>query len=126
MVEDLKPIYQASTEDEAHGALEVFDTKWSKQYPHIAKSWYSNWDHLVIFLQYPAAIRKIIYTTNAIESLNSQLRRVTKNKRVFPSDDAVFKTLYLTIDYIMQKWTMPVPNWSTAMAHFMIKFDGRI
>uniref|UniRef100_UPI00313EEBAA transposase n=1 Tax=Rickettsia endosymbiont of Urophora cardui TaxID=3066265 RepID=UPI00313EEBAA len=115
-----------ATEKEAELALESFDQKWSKQYPHIAKSWYNNWDNLIIFLQYPKEIRKIIYTTNAIESLNSQLRKVTKNKRIFPNDDAVFKVLYLTIDYITKKWSMPIPNWNEAMAHFMIKFDGRI
>ena len=80
----------------------------------------------MIFLQYPEAIRKIIYTTNAIESLNNQLRKVTKNKRVFPSDESVFKTLYLTINYITAKWTMPIQNWNEAMAHFLIKFDDRI
>ena len=108
LVADLKPIYQAATEDESQEALDAFDTKWSKQYPQIAKSWYSNWENLIIFLQYPKAIRRIIYTTNAIESLNSQLRKVTKNKRVFPSDESVFKTLYLTINYITAKWTMPI------------------
>nr|WP_103896833.1 IS256 family transposase [Rickettsia fournieri] len=97
---DLKLIYTSTTEKEAELALENFDKKWSKRYPHIAKSWYNNWEHLIIFLQYPDRIRKIIYTTNAIESLNSQLRKVTKNKRVFPNDDSVFKVLYLTIDYM--------------------------
>ena len=82
--------------------------------------------NLIIFLQYPEAIRKIIYTTNSIESLNSQLRKVTKNKRVFPSDESVFKTLYLTINYITAKWTMPIRNWNEAMAHFLIKFEDRI
>ncbi len=122
----MKLIYTSATEKEAELALESFDQKGSKQYPHIAKSWYNNWDNLIIFLQYPKEIRKIIYTTNAIESLNSQLRKVTKNKRIFPNDDAVFKVLYLTIDYITKKWSMPIPNWNEAMAHFMIKFDGRI
>jgi transposase-like protein len=126
LISDLKPIYQASTEDAAHVALEAFDSKWSNQYPQIAKSWYNNWENLVLFLQYPESIRKIIYTTNAIESLNSQLRKVTKNKRVFPSDESVFKTLYLTINYITAKWTMPIRNWNEAMAHFLIKFDDRI
>jgi len=126
LVADLKPIYQAATEDEAQEALDAFDTKWSKQYPQIAKSWYNNWENLIIFLQYPKAIRRIIYTTNAIESLNSQLRKVTKNKRVFPSDESVFKTLYLTINYITAKWTMPIRDWNEAMAHFLIKFDDRI
>ena len=123
---DLKLVYSAITEDEALTALSDFDAKWGKQYPHIAKSWQNNWQNLVVFLQYPEVIRRIIYTTNTIESLNSQLRKVTNNKRVFPSDDSVFKTLYLTIDYITRKWTMPIPNWGEAMAHFLIKFDGRI
>lgn len=126
LVADLKPIYAAATEDNGLEALGDFAKKWDSQYPYIAKSWYSNWDNLAVFFQYPPEIRRVIYTTNAIESLNSQLRKVTKNKRSFPSDDAVFKTLYLAIDYITRKWTMPIQNWGTAMAHFMIKFDGRI
>lgn len=77
-------------------------------------------------MQYPKVIRRIIYTTNSIEGLNSQLRKVTNNKRVFPNDDAVFKTLYLTINYITRKWNMPIQNWGEAMAHFLIKFDQRI
>ena len=105
---DLKPIYQAINEEEAQEALEYFEEKWGKQYPQIAKSWYNNWNNLMVFLQYPEAIRKIIYTTNSIESLNNQLRKVTKNKRVFPSDESVFKTLYLTIDYITRKWSLPI------------------
>ena len=96
---DLKLVYGSVTEDEALSALSDFDLKWGKQYPHITKSWQNNWGNLVVFLQYPEVIRRIIYTTNAIEGLNSQLRKVTNNKRVFPSDDSVFKTLYLTIDY---------------------------
>ena len=123
---DLKPIYTANTEDQALIALETFASKWDKQYPQIAKSWYANWTSLIVFLQYPGAIRRVIYTTNAIESVNSQFRRVTKNKRVFPNDLAVFKTLYLTINYITKKWTMPIANWNEAMAHFLIKFENRI
>lgn len=123
---DLKLVYSSITEDEALTALSDFDRKWGKQYPHIAKSWQNNWQNLIIFLQYPEVIRRIIYTTNAIEGLNSQLRKVTNNKRVFPNDDSVFKTLYLTIDYITRKWTMPIRNWGEAMAHFLIKFEGRI
>ena len=123
---DLKLIYQAINEEEAEEALEYFEEKWGKQYPQIAKSWYNNWDNLMVFLQYPEAIRKIIYTTNSIESLNNQLRKVTKNKRVFPSDESVFKTLYLTIDYITRKWSLPIRDWNEAMAHFLIKFEDRI
>ena len=123
---DLRLIYTAINEEEALSSLEALTQKWEKQYPHIGKSWYANWDKLVVFLEYPPEIRKIIYTTNPIESLNSQLRKVTKNKRIFPSDDSVFKTLFLAIEYICKKWTLPVRNWNKAMAHFMIKFDGRI
>lgn len=125
LASDLKSIYKANTEQEALSALEEFDEKWSKKYPQIAKSWYANWENLVIFLGYPEAIRKIIYTTNSIESVNSQLRKVIKNKRVFPSDDSVFKALYLTIEYITAKWNMPIQNWGEAMAHFLIKFSNR-
>ena len=119
LVADLKPIYQAPTEDGAQIALDAFDSKWSSQYPQIAKSWYNNWENLIIFLQYPEAIRKIIYTTNSIESLNSQLRKVTKNKRVFPNDESVFKTLYLTINYITAKWTMPIRDWNDVVLQYL-------
>ena len=107
-------------------SLESFEKKWGVRYPQIARSWYSNWENLIVFMQYPEAIRKVIYTTNSIESVNSQLRKVTNNKRVFPNDDSVFKTLYLTIKYITAKWTMPIQNWNEAMAHFLIKFEDRI
>lgn len=123
---NLKPIYTATTEEEATTALEEFSKKWDHKYPQISKSWLDNWANLVIFLEYPDSIRKIIYTTNSIESLNSQLRKVTKNKRIFPSDNAVFKSLYLTLRYITRKWTMPVQNWNETMAHFLIKFEGRV
>ena len=123
---DLKPIYTAATEEQAQNSLEEFENKWNTKYPYIAKSWYNNWENLIIFLEYPKEIRKIIYTTNAIESLNSQLRKVTKNKRVFPNDQSVFKILYLTIDYISKKWTMPIRNWNETMAHFVVKFEDRI
>jgi transposase-like protein len=126
VVADLKLIYTSFTEDAAHEALASFAEKWDKQYPQISKSWYSNWENLIIFLSYSEAIKKIIYTTNSIESVNSQFQKVTKNKRVFPNDSAVFKTLYLTIEYITAKWNMPVHNWNEAMAHFLIKFDERI
>lgn len=123
---DLKPIYTAATEELAMEALLAFEEKWDEKYPQIAKSWHSNWSNLVLFLNYPKEIRKIIYTTNILESFNSQMRKVTKNKRVFPGDQAVFKSLYLALRYITKKWTMPVQNWQDAMAHFVIKFEGRI
>lgn len=126
LVGDLKIIYTAVNEEEALMALETFTSKWDKKYPQIAKSWYANWNNLMLFLQYPNPIRRVIYTTNVVESVNSQFRRVTKNKRVFPNDTAVFKTLYLTINYMTRKWTNAIHNWSEAMAHFLIKFENRI
>ena len=123
---DLKQIYTAVSETQAQQELESFASKWDAFYPQISKSWKSNWDNLVIFLDYPEAIRRIIYTTNSIESLNSQLRQVTKNKRVFPNDDAVFKSLYLKIKSASAKWTVQIRNWNEAMAHFLIRFEGRL
>ncbi len=122
----LKPIYTAINEEMAIEAFENFKDKWDDKYPHISPAWDRNWANLVIFLDYPEDIRRAIYTTNAIEALNNQLRKVTKNKRVFPNDNAVFKTLYLALGYIEKKWTMPIRNWKQAMAHFIIKFEDRI
>jgi putative transposase len=126
VAQDLKSIYTAATENDATRALEVFEKKWDKQYPQISKSWYNNWENLVGFLEYPQAIRRVIYTTNAIESFNSQLRKVTKNKRVFPNDNSVFKTLYLAIENITKKWSAPMRDWKQAMAYFLIEFEDRL
>jgi transposase-like protein len=123
---DLKLIYTAPTMDAGMVELTKFEKKWEKQYAYIAKSWYNNWANLAIFFDYPEEIRRIIYTTNAIESLNNQLRKVTKNKRSFPNDEAVFKSLYLAMNYITKKWTMPIRDWGYVMAYFTIKFEGRI
>lgn len=123
---DLKPIYTAATEDEALLALQGFESKWGQKYPQIAKSWLNHWTNLVGFLQYPKTIRRMIYTTNAIESVNSGLRKITNNKRIFPNDESVFKSFYLTLNYMTAKWTMPIQNWGEALSHFMIKFEGRI
>ncbi|BET38966.1 IS256 family transposase [Spiroplasma ixodetis] len=126
LVTDLKPIYSACGEEQAMQALESFESKWNKQYPQIAKSWYKNWDNLMVFISYHAEIKRVIYTTNAIESVNIQLRKVIRNKKVFTNDMAVFKIFYLVIENITKKWTMPIQNWNTAIAHFMIKFEDRI
>lgn len=126
LVADLKPIYTAATEDDALLALQSFESKWGQKYPQIAKSWLNHWANLVGFLQYPKMIRKMIYTTNAIESVNSGLRKITHNKRIFPNDESVFKSFYLTLNYMTAKWTMPIQNWGEALSHFMIKFEGRI
>ena len=123
---DLKQIYSAKTVDDAESALTAFAEKWDDKYPSISKSWLNHWENITPFFDYPADIRKAIYTTNAIESLNMTLRKVIKNKRVFPSDGSVFKVLFLAIENISKKWTMPIHNWKAAMNRFTIECEGRI
>lgn len=122
---DLKPIYTAINEDNALSALEDFAKKWNVQYPYISKSWYSNWDSLIGFLKHSMEVRKIIYTTNMIESVNSCFRKVIKNKRSFPSDDSVTKLFFLAIESMTKKWTMPIRDWNIVMSQFMILYEGR-
>ena len=121
---DLKTIYSAATESAAREALEDFGKKWDKQYPLIYQSWDRHWENLCEFFKYPEEIRKAIYTTNAIESLNYQLRKVTKNRLLFPTDDAIFKILYLAIRNASEKWTMPIRNWGQALHQFAIEFGN--
>lgn len=123
LVSDLKTIYTANTLSEAESALTAFGQTWDAKYPSIRASWERDWERLIPFFDYPKDIRKAIYTTNAIESLNMTLRKVIKNKRVFPSDDAVFKILFLAIERISKKWTMPIHHWKSAMNRFIIEFD---
>ena len=123
---DLKTIYGAKTVAEAESMLEAFSLKWDSHYPTISASWRRDWERVIPFFDYPADIRRAVYTTNAIESLNMTLRKVIKNKRVFPSDEAVFKILYLAIERISKKWTMPIHNWKSAMNRFMIEFSDRV
>jgi putative transposase len=123
---DLKAIYGAKTVEEAELALSSFSEKWDDQYPSISKSWKDKWEHIIPFFAYPKDIRKAIYTTNAIESINMSLRKVIKHKRVFPSDDAALKQLYLALKNIEKKWTMPIRDWKEAMNCFMIMFEDRL
>ena len=123
---DLKAVYQAPTEEAGLEMFSAFEEKWNGQYPMIAKSWKANWMRLRTFWDFPAAIRKIIYTTNSIESLNFQLRKVTKNRGSFPNDDAAIKLLYMALKNIMRKWTMPVQNWANAINQLSIIFPERI
>jgi putative transposase len=123
---DLKTIYRAATEAEALEALEAFAKKWDKQYPLISKSWRAHWAQIVPMFAFPHEIRRVMYTTNAIESVNMTLRKVSRNHRIFPNDDAVLKVMYLAIQNISKKWTMPVQNWRSALTHFAIEFDGRL
>lgn len=119
---DLKGIYKAPTEQAANLALEQFKATWHKKYPYISPMWERNWDYLITYFDYPEDIRKAIYTTNAIESLNMTLRIVLKNKRVFPTEESALKILYLAIQRISQRWTMPIANWSAAVNRFIIEF----
>jgi putative transposase len=122
---DLKAIYSASTEAEAEFNLELFAEKWDQQYPTISKSWRAQWARVIPLFAFSEDIRKVIYTTNAIESLNMTLRKVTRNHRIFPSDEAVYKVLYLAIQNIAKKWTMPIREWKPALNRFALEFAGR-
>lgn len=123
---DLKRIYQSVTEEEALLALEVFADRWDDKYPQISKSWRAHWDNLNTLFNYPDDIRKAIYTTNAIESLNSVIRKAIKKRKLFPSDDAARKVIYLAIMDASKRWTMPIRNWKAALNRFMIVFEGRL
>jgi putative transposase len=123
---DLKKIYSAATEDAGRQSLEDFGEKWKTKYPIIFKSWDSHWNDLIEFFKYPPEIRKAIYTTNAIESLNFQLRKVSRNKSTFPTDDAIFKVMYLALKNASKKWTMPIQNWGVALNQFAIVFGERV
>jgi len=123
---DLKEIYSAPNEEEGLLKLDDFGQKWDSKYPMIHKSWLNHWDNLSEFFFYPEEIRKIIYTTNAIESLNASLRKVTKNRAAFPNDDSIYKIMYLAIDKISRKWTMPIRNWGLALNQFSIMFGERV
>lgn len=123
---DLKRIYQSMTEEEALLELEHFSEKWDSKYPQIAKSWHRHWPNLITFFDYPDDIRKVIYTTNAIESLNSVIRKSVKTRKLFPSDDAAKKVIYLAIEAASKKWTMPIQNWKQALNYFMIEFEDQL
>ncbi len=119
---DLKQVYQATTEEEALLALERI----SDQYPRISKSWLENWHNLNTLFSYPMDIRKAIYTTNAIESLNSVIRKALNKRKVFPTDDSARKVIYLAIRDASKKWTMPIRNWKVALNKFLILFEDRL
>ena len=123
---DLKRIYQSVTEEEALLALDQLSQRWDDKYPQISKSWRSCWPNLNTLFNYPEDIRKAIYTTNAIESLNSVIRKVIKKRKLFPSDDSAKKVIYLAIQEASKKWTMPIRNWKAAMNRFMIEFEDRL
>ncbi|RJG51426.1 IS256 family transposase [Motilimonas pumila] len=123
---DLKLIYQSATEEEALMALESFSARWDDKYPQISRSWRNHWNNLNTLFAYPADIRKAIYTTNAIESLNSVIRKAIKKRKLFPTDDSARKVIYLAIMDASKKWTMPIRNWKAALNRFMIEFEDRL
>jgi putative transposase len=123
---DLKAIYQATTLAEGEQQLGEFEQKWEKSYPVIVRSWRANWGRIVPMFGYPSEIRRAIYTTNTIESLNMTLRKITKNRSLFPNDEAVFKLMYLGLRNISKRWTMPIRDWRAAMNQFAILFEGRV
>jgi putative transposase len=123
---DLKIIYQAPTAEQAEMSLMDFEEKWDKTHPSIGQSWRRNWERIIPFFAYPPEIRKVIYTTNAIESLNMSLRKVTKNRGSFPNNESMFKLLYLALNNIAKKWTMPIRDWKPALNCFSIVFGDRM
>jgi putative transposase len=126
VAEGLKEVYQAATVEEAERQLTQFEEAWADSYPVTARSWRLNWARVVPMFSYPPEIRRAVYTTNTIESLNMTLRKVSKNRAMFPNDEAVFKLLYLALRNISKRWTMPIKNWSGAMNQFAILFEGRV
>jgi putative transposase len=125
VAKDLKTIYEASNEQSAAQAFFGFEVKWGNIYPYICTSWKNNWENLVPFLQYPMEIRKLIYTTNMIENLNRNVRKFTKNKTMFPDDDAVMKAVYLAIQNVSKIWTQQIKNWPPIASQFLILYPTR-
>jgi len=123
---DLRAIYAAATVEEAELQMDAFEEKWAEAYPPICQSWRRNWNRIIPFFDYPPEIRKVIYTTNAIESVNMSLRKITKNRGSFPNDDALLKLFYLALNNISKRWTMPIRDWKAALNRFSIQFEDRM
>ena len=123
---DMKQIYNAPTKQSAKAALEHFATAWNHKYPYAIKSWEDNWEELTVFFDFPIEIRKIIYTTNLIENLNGKVRKYTKNKLSFPTDEAVLKSVFLALREATKKWSMPIQNWGLILNQFLTIFEKRV
>jgi putative transposase len=126
VVAGLKKIYQAATVLEAEQALEAFAQAWDAKYPTIAKQWRAKWTEIIPLFDFPPPIRKAIYTTNAIESVNSVIRKFTRNRKIYPNEESALKIVYLAIREAARKWTMPIRHWRTALNHFAILYEGRL
>lgn len=123
---DLKPVYKAATKLEAETALDELEAKWGKQYPIVIQSWRRKWSNLSVFFKYPDAIRRVIYTTNAIEAVHRQFRKLTKTKGAFPNENSLLKLLYAGIQNATEKWNMPIHNWNLTLSQLAIYFEGRL
>jgi transposase-like protein len=123
---DLKPVYQALNQEEGYENLLQLDEKWGKKYPVPLPGWYNNWEHLSTFFKYDTAIRKVIYTTNIVEGFHRQVRNVTKTKGAFTSDNALLKLVYLVVQRVSEKWTMPLHNWRLTLSQLYIMFEDRL
>jgi putative transposase len=126
VIADLKKIYQAATVLEAEQALDAFAHAWDAKYPTIAKVWRAKWTDVITLFDFPAPIRRAIYTTNAIESVNSVIRKFTRNRKTYPNEESALKIVYMAIHEAAKKWTMPIRNWKEALNHFAILFEGRM
>jgi putative transposase len=123
---ELKPIYGAATSEEAQQRLARFAEKWDGRYPSISQIWRRNWEQVTPFFAYPTEIRKVIYTTNAVESLNMSLRKVIKTRGSFPNEEAATKLLYLALERAARRWTRPVADWKAALNRFAILYEDRL
>ncbi len=123
---DLKKIYNAATLPEAEEALENFAQAWDAKYPTISKSWRAKWDDIITLFDFPWPIRKAISTTNVIESVNNVIRKFTRNRKIYPTKESAFKSIYMAINEASKKWTMPIPKWKPALNHFAIMFEERM
>jgi len=126
VVVDLKKIYQAATVVEAEAALEEFSQAWDAKYPTIAKQWRAKWTHIITLFDFPFEIRRAIYTTNAIESVNSVIRKFTRNRKIYPNEKSALKLVYMAINEASKKWTRPIHHWKQALNHFAIIYEGRL
>lgn len=123
---DLKPVYKAATKEAAETALDDLESRWGDKYPIVLKSWRSKWENLSVYFKYPADIRRVIYTTNSIEAVHRQFRKLTKTKGAFPNENSLLKLLYMGIQNASRKWTMPIQNWNLTLSQLSIYFDGRL
>ena len=123
---DLRAIYGAATLEQAEQALERFSERWDEKYPAISPSWRADWQRLTVFFDFPPEIRRVVYTTNAIESLNYSMRKVLKNRGAFPNDESILKLMYLGLNRVAKRWTMPIRNWKAALNQFVIRYGDRV